>query len=224
MHDTPDLNSYYTIHAAMRRGSSQLAAAIAGLAEGDVARAKHVRWYSDGLTRELHVHHTIEDDLFFPALAERVPAFADYDATLADDHVHLTKVVAALTGAVRGLAGGQHWELHHAVAVKQSAELADLLDRHLALEDDDVLPLFERHFTSEEYHQLEQQAVKRTGLRQLLFTVPWAVTTADPDPDAAAHALEQGPAVLRIVWRVTGRRYVRRAAKALGNELMEVAR
>lgn len=222
MYDTPDLNSYYMIHAAMRRGSRQLASAIASLAEGDIARAEDIRWYSEGLVHELHAHHTIEDDLFFPALAARVPAFADYESTLADDHVHLAEVMSALTDAVRGLADGQPWETSHPVAVEQSAELADLLDRHLATEDDDVLPLFERHFDAEEYHRLDQQAVKRTGLRQLLFTVPWAVTTAEPD--AAAHALEHGPAVLRIVWRVTRRRYVRRAARALGVEVMAVAR
>jgi hypothetical protein len=222
MYNPPDLNSYYMIHAAMRRGSSQLAMAIAGLPEGDVDRIQDLCWYSDGLIRELHVHHTIEDDLFFPTLAERVPAFAEYEATLADDHGHLTDVMAALTGAVHGLADGRPWEVHHPVAVEQSAELAELLDRHLALEDDDVLPLFERHFTAEEYHHLDQQAVKRTGLRQLMFTVPWAVTTADPE--AAAHALQHGPVVLRIIWRATRRRYLRRAARALAPEMMAVAR
>jgi hemerythrin-like domain-containing protein len=222
MYNPPDLNSYYMIHDAMRRGSSQLATAIAGLTEADVGRAQDVRWYSDGLIHELHAHHTIEDDLFFPTLAERVPAFAEYESTLADDHDHLTEVMAALAGAVSGIAEGRNWEIHHPVAVEQSAELAGLLDRHLGLEDDDVLPLFERHFTAEEYHQLDQQAVKRTGLRQLLFTVPWAVTTADAD--AAAHALQHGPVVLRIIWRVTRRRYLRRAARALGAEVMAVAR
>jgi hypothetical protein len=222
MYNPPDLNSYYMVHAAMRRGSRQLATAIAGLEQRDVGRVRDVRWYSDGLIHELHAHHTIEDDLFFPTLAERVPAFAEYESTLADDHDHLSEVMAALSEAMRGLADAGRWDVHHPVAVEQSMELAVLLERHLALEDDDVLPLFERHFTADEYHQLDQQAVKRTGLRQLLFTVPWAVTTANPD--AAAHALEHGPAVLRIIWRVTRRRYVRRAARALGTDMMAVAR
>lgn len=221
MTDTPDLNSYYMIHAAMRRGAVRLSTALAAI-EPDAQRLRALRWYTDGVIDELHAHHTIEDDLFFPALAERVPAFVEYDAALAADHRHLTDVMSALRTAVHGLHDGHDWEEHRSRAVALSAELARFLDEHLRVEDDDILPLFARHFGAEEYHELDQQAIKRTGLRQLLFTVPWAVTTADRE--AAEHLLTTGPALLRIIWRLTRQRHSRLATLALGTEIAAVVR
>jgi hypothetical protein len=221
MTDTPDLNSYYMIHAAMRRGAAHLSTALAGI-EPDAGRLRALRWYTDGVIEELHVHHTIEDELFFPALAARVPTFAEYEASLAADHRHLSDVMSALRAAVRGLDEGLEWNENRARAVELSAELAGFLDEHLRLEDDDILPLFARHFDAEEYHQLDQQAIKRTGFRQLFFTVPWAVTTAEGD--AARHLLATGPALLRAIWRLTERRHVRLASLALGIEIPAVTR
>jgi hemerythrin-like domain-containing protein len=221
MIDTPDLNSYYMIHAAMRRGAFRLSTALAEI-EPDAERLRAVRWYTAGVLDELHVHHTIEDDVFFPALAERVPAFVEYEATLAADHRHLTDVMSGLRMAVQGLHDGQDWDENRSKAVALSAELARFLDEHLRVEDHDILPLFARHFSTEEYHVLDQQAIKRTGLRQLLFTVPWAVTTADRE--AAEHLLMTGPAVLKIIWRLTRNRHARLATLALGTEVTAVVR
>lgn len=218
----PDMTNYYLIHEAMRRGSVALADAFAGLDPRDRRRVRALAWMATGIVRELHAHHGIEDDLFFPALAARVPSFAELDPQLTVDHERLDEIMTALTSAAHGLVAGVDAVSHHPAAVAASADLAALLDGHLRTEDDDVLPLFARHFDAEEYEALDRQAIKRTGVRQLLFTVPWAATSVDPAD--AARLLREGPGVIRAIWQVTRRGYARRASVALGVDVPAVVR
>jgi hypothetical protein len=223
MYRTPDLTRYQLAHDAMRRSARQLADALAAMDRDDASRARALRWWCDGFIGELHAHHTVEDDLFFPALAERVPTFAEeHDAGLATEHEELAAVMGALRDAVRHLAEGVDVATHQATASAHAEELATFLDHHLGIEDDEVLPLFARHFTAEEYERLDDQALKSIGLRQLLFTVPWAVCAGDPD--TRAQVLADAPAPVRAIWALTRRRYVRRATLALGTPVVEVAR
>jgi hypothetical protein len=220
---TPDLSSYYLVHRAIRRSADHLAAALAAFDEPDRKRRRALRWWYDGFAAELHTHHTLEDTIFFPALAEKVPAFAAYEAGLEDDHAHLDEVIASLTAAVHGLTGGAgNAGDHHAVAVRQSAELARFLHQHLGVEDDDVLPLFERHFDADEYAALDGRVIKATPPKHLLFMVPWAVASAEPAE--AERLLAEAPLVVRGIWTVTRGRYLRRAALALGEIVPAVAR
>ncbi len=213
MSDIPDLSNYYLIHEAMRTGSARLAAAIADLDPADRHRARLLAWMCKGVAAELHAHHTIEDDLFFPALAERVPSFLDIEAALAEQHVRLDVVTGVLRAAIDDVSRGRAVDTNLEIARDRSAELAELLFDHLGTEDDDVLPLFARHFSAEEYHELDRQAIKRTGIRKMLFTVPWAVTTVDPAD--AQRLLAEGPGVIRAIWRLTRRSYAERASIAL---------
>jgi hypothetical protein len=223
MHVTPDLTRYQLAHDAMRLGARQLADALATTDPADADRARALRWWCDGFIGELHAHHTVEDELFFPALAARVPTFArEHDAVLAAEHVELDEIMTALQAAAQGLASGRDVEDHLAVATARAEELSAFLDHHLGIEDDDVLPLFARHFTAEEYQRLDDQALKSIGPRQLLFTVPWAVCAGDPD--TRAQVLADAPLPVRVIWVLTRRRYVRRATLALGIPAMAVAR
>jgi hypothetical protein len=223
MHATPDLTRYQLAHDAMRAGARQLADALASMDHTDTRRARALRWWCDGFIGELHAHHTLEDELFFPALAARVPSFAqEHDAALGAEHVELAAIMTTLHDAVRGLAGGVDVARHHAVATASAEELSAFLDTHLGVEDDDVLPLFARHFSAEEYGQLDDQALKSMGPRQLLFTVPWAVCAGDPA--TREQVLAEAPLPVRIIWVLTRRRYVRRTTLAMGAPAMAVVR
>lgn len=223
MYETPDLTRYQLAHDAMRSSARQLAGALATMDPTDGPRVRALRWWCDGFIGELHAHHTVEDELFFPALASRVPTFAaEQDAVLAAEHVELDAIMGALQQAVRGMAQGLDVAGHHATAATSAEALADFLDHHLGIEDADVLPLFARHFTVEEYQRLDDQSLKSIGPRQLLFTVPWAVCAGDPE--TRAQVLAEAPAPIRVIWALTRRRYARRTALAMGAPAMEVAR
>ena len=215
MSDAPDLSAYHAIHHAMRVTSRQLHAALSGMVEPDPGRADAVRRWFAGFTGEVLVHHRVEDEVYFPALAFRVPTYCEHAAELADGHHRLDQLLAGLGDALRGLAGGRDWDRHRTDAAELAAELRDLLEDHLDLEDRDVLPLFTRHFTAEEYQELDERARKAGfSVRQAAFTLPWLMASATADEQR--HLVATAPSPLRLLWALTRRRYARLAARALG--------
>jgi hypothetical protein len=207
---TPDLTIYHVVHRAMKADAARLANAVAGVDPGDTGRAAAFERWFDGYLGELHHHHTVEDELFFPALVEKVPVFADQVPRIDRDHARLDELLEWNTTALRDLAAGpRSWSDAHAEATRSTYELAKLLDEHLGFEDDDVLPLFTRHFTADEYHVLDEQAAKHPGIKQLLFTIPWAIDAATDDE--RDNAFEATPLVFKLLWYVRRRPYARLA-------------
>jgi hypothetical protein len=214
VNDTPDLRFYLAIHRAMRASADQLHAAATDLAPGDTARVGALGWWFKGLAGELRTHHHIEDEIFFPALAARVPTYADHADEVVRDHTELGVLMNRITEQLGALAEGTSWVPTQQTVVDAAADLRDLLYRHLGLEDDDIVPLFGRHFSRAEYDAMHESALKQSGLKQLAFTVPWIVSHLDGEE--RARTLAEAPLPMRLLWRVTRRGYARRAAYALG--------
>jgi hemerythrin-like domain-containing protein len=216
---TADLSGYLAIHQALRVANQQLVRGIgtAGVAE-PVRAAALGRWFH-GYSEELRTHHHIEDDIFFPELARRAPAYAEYSEALTGDHHQLDRVIDALRDALSDWA--EHTTESEAArearytALDLAVELSDFLEEHLAIEDADVLPMFERHFTAAEYAELEAQAGKAITIRQAIFTAPWYMATVDDE--TAARTLREAPLPLKVIYRLTRRSYARLVAKAFGS-------
>ena len=216
--NTPDLTSYLQVHRALRASNGQLVAALGTAVPTDVtqraAKALH-RWFA-GYQGELRSHHEIEDRLFFPALAARVPAYAEYASTLSDDHHRLDTVIDRLDAAIATMAGGTTQpNIARERALAHAVEMRDLMSEHLDFEDSDILPMFERNFGADEYADLDKQALKEIAVRQALFTAPWWMATAEPE--AAAKTLSEAPIALKVVYRLTRRRYARLTDRAFGH-------
>jgi hemerythrin-like domain-containing protein len=220
MHEPADITPLVLVHRAMRQSAHRLHAAIAGLAPLDRRRASAIATWFEGYTGELHHHHGVEDDIAFPALAARVPVFDHHAEELAGDHEHLDRLIGTLGGRLRGLAGTEPWTAAHQEAVALAAELRDHLDQHLDHEDADIVPLFARHFTADEFAQQHRQAVKRLSPRQMLFTVPWLGSCLSPDEREALF--DSSPRILRIVWWLRHGAYERATAYALGPTVVVV--
>lgn len=204
---TPDLTLYYVIHRAMKGDAERLARSVAAMEPGDRRRAAAAgRWY-DGYLHELHEHHTIEDEFFFPALAARVPVFADQLWRVDAEHHSLGELLDGTEKALAALAdAAEPWEGAHAEAVEVTRALADLLHEHLTFEDDDILPLFTRHMDAEEYEAIEKRAMGKPDLKLLLFTVPWVVDWATDEE--FGPIFDAAPGVMKVIW------YLRRGAYA----------
>jgi hemerythrin-like domain-containing protein len=213
----PDLRSYRQLHQALRTSLDRLVVTLTMKADADQFRADAMlRWFN-GFSGELRAHHQVEDSVFFPALAARVPAYAQCSATLDDDHHQIDEAIAGLREALQRMANSaQASPANRNRAMASAVELRDLTSAHLDFEDADVLPMFERHFTVAEYAVLDQKALKSVTIRQALFTVPWWMATAEPD--AAAETLRTAPLPLKIIYRLTRRRYSRLAFAALGEQ------
>jgi hemerythrin-like domain-containing protein len=209
-----DLTDYYVIHRALRIAPRRMAAAAGSLTPGDQTRATALGRYWHGYAGEVLVHHTVEDDVFFPKLAERVAVPADHLARVEVDHHHLDDLMGRCRTALDRLAATPAPpEAAEAGAVL--LELADHMDEHLAFEDSDLLPLFERHFTADEYKALHDAAVKLVGFgKQAAFTVPFVLHWATPAEQQAL--IGDAPLPFRLLWRATRRSHARLASRALG--------
>jgi hypothetical protein len=221
--ELPDLTTYRVLHRGMRLDSARLAGAVAGVDEADrtTRGPALVRWYA-GFYGELHEHHTVEDTIFFPAILERVPVFDGQIDRIEAEHDRLEEVlVEARSRLVRLGDPGVAWPTAVAEAADITTELRQLLDAHLGFEDADVLPLFVRHFTREDYEDLNERALKHVKLGQLIFGIPWAVEAATEDE--FRHMYDDAPLAFKLLWYATRRRYNRMAQEAFGTSLRTAA-
>ncbi|MFN8020349.1 MAG: hemerythrin domain-containing protein [Acidimicrobiales bacterium] len=202
--DLPDLTGYRGVHHALRTATHRLAVAAADMSPNDAPRVRALRRYWNGFAGEVHAHHTVEDDVFFPALGARSPQFAEYAGQLADDHHVLDELMLDASANIEfftrpGAASR---------AVRVLARLATHMDEHLDLEDDHVLPMFSRLFHPAEFAELEQHAVEAIGLgAQAAFTVPFIVDAMSPAD--REHTLAGAPKPLKVLYRLTRSRHAR---------------
>ena len=208
---TADLRTYRAVHVALRQSARAMADAAPTLDTCDPRRLRAFRRYWTGYAGEVLAHHTVEDELVFPALIDRVPVAAGLIATTDDDHHRLDVLMRAATTTLEALLPGDRTDRLAATL----GELSELMDRHLDLEDADILPLIERHVDEAEYRALEEQAHKRLGIgRQAAFSVPFiARVLSDQD---RREILATAPMPFRMLYRATRPGYERLHARALG--------
>lgn len=208
---TPDTTTYLLVHRALRTSARRLADATAAYDRQDPRRTRALVRWTEGFIAELHCHHTIEDDAMFPALVARVPGAAELIDRTDADHAAMDLIMERLeTGAKILRMGGSPRKLHEA-----ATDLADLLDVHLAFEDAHVIPLFERHFTAEEYQRLDEEAMAILGVsKQALFTVPFVLSEATPEELDRSWAT--APTPFKVLYLASRGRYRRMADRALG--------
>jgi len=211
----PDISMYRYLHQAMRTADAMLVIGIESLPLDDHNRAAALATWFDGYAGELRSHHHVEDAIFFPAVMQRstdIPV--DH---LTGEHEELDRLIDALRDELRRLAdettaNGAAQER----AASLARELQVLLTGHLDVEDNDLLPLFERLFTKAEYDELDHRAIKTVPFEQLTFTVPWLMATLDPAD--AEHLRATAKLAMRLLWRATRRRHDRLVRRAFGDE------
>ena len=143
MNDTPDLTHFFAIHRKMRIDTRRYARAVeTATVEDRGGRLDPLARWAKGFAFELDEHHYVEDHFFFPELRERIPSAGACSTSSTPTTVSSTTCSAA----------GRRWppvwptaRAPFAPAKEEAVEVAtglrDLLQRHLDVEDRDVLPL-----------------------------------------------------------------------------------
>jgi hemerythrin-like domain-containing protein len=212
-----DVRDYLAIHGVIRRATQALTRATAGDVVLDARRANALRAYWEGFAAELHMHHTVEDTIFFPALIERDPSVSGQIARIDADHTDLDRLIAIGHDAFEMLGAGGDTASAHAVMVRLDA----LMTEHLDFEDRDLVPRFAELFDQEEYEALHQRAIRQpTTRKQLAFVVPFMATWMDAE--AWQRLWATAPLPLRLMYRLTRRGHARLARAAFGDLLVEL--
>jgi Hemerythrin HHE cation binding domain len=199
-----DLTIMLAAHAAFRRDLAQLARAASFADLPDPGRRASVQAGWELFKRQLHLHHTAEDAIVWPALRERLPhsehAQSVLDAMEAE-HQQIDPLLAAVDDAF-GRAGDGHRADARAIGDAADA-LATSLAGHLAHEERDGLPLIGVALTSAEWRSVGFRIVRKNGLSAGGEMFAWLADGADPDQAAAAIGTLPPPArlVYRAVWK-----------------------
>jgi iron-sulfur cluster repair protein YtfE (RIC family) len=198
-----DLTIMLAAHDALRRDLVGLAhAADRAVRRGPAQQAAVQRGWAV-FQRQLHIHHTAEDELVWPALRERLAASDAARSVLEAmeaEHEQIDPLLAAVNQAMDGADRDGR---------PDGATLADTVDvltmalhGHLAHEERDALPLIGTALTVGEWRAVG----RRIGLRNLrrapeMFA--WMLDGAAPERAAAATGQLPPPArvLYRAVWQ-----------------------
>ena len=201
-----DLTVMLGAHDAFRRDLTRLARAAAAAGLSDPARRQSVAAGWDLFKRELHLHHTAEDELIWPALR---PRLADSEAALSvldameEEHERIDPLLAAVDAAF-----AQHDAAAGAVSDDWPGEdrLADVIDvlvstltGHLGHEERDGLPLIGVALTSSEWRSVGFKIARKNGLSGAGEMFAWILDGARREDIAAT--LGQLPPPVRLLYR-----------------------
>jgi Hemerythrin HHE cation binding domain len=216
-----DLTIMLAAHDAFRRDLTRLARAAATADLSDPARRRSVAAGWELFKRELHMHHTAEDEVIWPALRPRLAhsenALSVLDAMEAE-HERIDPLLAAVDAAFaqRSVPAGAAGPGASAGAAGTAAagaddwpgkdRLADVIDvltgtlaGHLAHEERDGLPLIGVALTAAEWRGVGFKIARRNGLSEGGEMFAWILDGAARQ-DAAA-TLRTLPPPVRLLYR-----------------------
>lgn len=208
--DTREMN---VIHSFFRRELRLAGGLIRRVTAGDIRRARIVGAHLEFVERNLHQHHTAEDDLLWPLLLERVPEdLAQIVHLMEAQHQQVDSLLSRI-GPLR-----QTWQRAADEATRD--ELGTLYDElyvglgeHLDAEEMRMMPLVARSVTQPEWDALGETARKEGRPSELALV--FGMLQHDGDPEVVANMLAKAPAPVRFVVPRLARRAFRRHALAV---------
>ena len=188
-----DLTIMIAAHDAFRRDLTRLARTASATNLSDPARRQSIAAGWDVFKRQLHMHHTAEDEIIWPTLRPRLArseAALSVLAAMEAEHELIDPLLAAVDTE---FAGGDR--------------LADVIDTltssltgHLRHEERDGLPLIGIALTAAEWRGAGRKMASKNGLAAGSEMFAWILDGADRK-DAAA-TLGALPPPLRLLYRV----------------------
>src|SRR4051812_6343258 len=119
-----NMDGMYLMHHALRRDFARLAAAFRTVSLSDRKRLAGLRKHVAFLLHELHLHHTGEDELIYPALRRIAPDEHVLLDAMAAEHGGMDAAVEAAEAAADALVAAPT-EATRATAVRAIDEVAD---------------------------------------------------------------------------------------------------
>ena len=199
-----DLTIMLAAHRAFRRDLTRLArAAAAGGASlrSEPARRRSVAAGWELFKHELHLHHTAEDEIIWPALRPRLThsehALSVLDA-MEEEHSRIDPLLAAVDAAFAGDPEAADWPGEDRLADVIDV-LASTLTGHLAHEEQEGLPLIGVALTAAEWRSAGFRIARRNGLSEGGEMFAWILDGAARE-DATA-TLGSLPPPVRVLYR-----------------------
>ena len=213
-----DTREMVMIHTFVRREFRLAAGVVRRVTAGDTARAHVVADHLEFIGRFLHHHHTLEDELLWPKLLERVPEeLAPIVHLMESQH----EGVDGLLGRINGIL--PQWR--ESASPELRDELSDCYDElyvglveHLDAEEQRLLPLAERCITVEEWRELGDEGRRRGRRTEMALVL--GMFAYEGDPEVVDGMLAKAPLPVRVIVPRLARRAFRRHAVAVYGTVM----
>jgi Hemerythrin HHE cation binding domain len=188
-----DLTIMLAAHDALRRDLTRLARATAGANLSDPARRQSVAAGWELLKRQLHLHHTAEDQIIWPVLRPRL-AHSEHALSVLDAMEAEHDLIDPLLAAVDTAFSGAPDQLAGTIDA-----LATTLTGHLGHEERDGLPLIGVALTAAEWRAAGRAIARKNGLSAGSEMFAWMLDGTGRDQ--AAATLGSVPPPLRLLYR-----------------------
>ena len=201
-----DLTIMIAAHDAFRRDLERLARAAAFADLADPRRRGSVRAGWETFKRQLHMHHTAEDDIIWPAMRDRLAHSAQARSVLdamESEHELIDPLLATVDYAFDNPENRQ---------IADAADaLASALHQHLVHEERDALPLIGVALTAAEWRGVGLKMARKNGLSAASEMFAWMTDGAPADQ--AAAAVRTLPPPVRLIYRAVWKPRFARAAR-----------
>ncbi|MDV7217949.1 hemerythrin domain-containing protein [Streptomyces prunicolor] len=176
-----DVRDMYMAHAMFRREFRLAPELIRGVADNDVTRAAVIADHLQIVDNGLHHHHSAEDKHLWPRLLERNAADAESITQLMEEqHAQIDRVLDEVRAGLAHWRGTADPAQRETLAVSM-AQLSDLLEEHLAAEEDHAVPLLAQYITAAEWGQMLADGAGDVAPEQAPLIFGMMAYEADPD-------------------------------------------
>jgi iron-sulfur cluster repair protein YtfE (RIC family) len=192
-----DLTIMLAAHAAFRADLARLARATAPPYRPDPARHAAIQAGWETFKRQLHIHHTAEDDIIWPTLRPRLAHSEHAQSVLdamEDEHKLIDPLLAAVDAAFAEPDGSSLGDATDALTTE--------LTSHLSHEERDGLPLIGIALTAAEWRSAGFKIARHSGLSSAAEMFAWIADGTPEDQASAAIATLPPPArlIYRAIW------------------------
>jgi hemerythrin-like domain-containing protein len=208
-----DVRMMVVVHTGFRRELGLAVPGVRSVVAGDSKRAATIADHVTLFTEAVHHHHTIEDEMLWDRLAERVPADTKALVDLMEQqHENVAALLAACPDLVARWRRGAKAADRDALA-EYLEQLVAALCEHLDAEEAHVLPLMARHVTQAEWDAFTEAGM--SSIPKRLMLVGFGMMSYEGDPEVIAIEIAKLPRPLRVVLPTLSRRAYRRYARTI---------
>jgi hemerythrin-like domain-containing protein len=206
-----DVRMMTVAHTSFRRELKLAVPAVRGVPEGDVRRAGEIADHVDMWLGFVHHHHSIEDELLWARLTDRVPdELNSLVGLMESQHQAVAQLLGECPALTRAWRGSPSAAARAALAA-HLVELVTALCEHLEAEEMRVLPLMARHLRQAEWDEFTARGMESIPKGMLL--TGFGMMLYEGDPEALALEIAKLPAPVRLVLPLLARRAFRRYAR-----------
>ncbi|GIG02908.1 hemerythrin domain-containing protein [Catellatospora citrea] len=204
-----DVRDMYMVHTFLSREFGLLPQLVRDVAPGDTARAEVVGSHAALLCSILHKHHEGEDLHLWPRLQERAAAQAAAIVPRMEAQHH---AIEAVNTVILALLPQWRRTAHNGDGLADALEqLHSVLMEHMALEEQEILPLAASHLTAAEWKLLGEHSMSDTPKKHL--PVAFGMAMYEADPDVIKTVLAGAPLPARLLMPFIGPRVYAAHAK-----------